>query len=104
MKEELERLIAQAVQSLVGSVLPQPIDPGAISVERTRDATHGDYASSIALKLARVARKPPREIAEAILAALPPSPLLTRAEVAGAGFINFHLAQSAQSAVLAQVL
>ena len=104
MKEELERLIAQAVQSLVGSVLPQPIDPGAISVERTRDATHGDYASSIALKLARAARKPPREIAEAIVAALPPSPLLTRAEVAGAGFINFHLAPSAQSAVLAQVL
>ena len=104
MKEELERLIAQAVQSLVGSVLPQPIDPGSISVERTRDAAHGDYASSVALKLARAARKPPREIAEAIVAALPPSPLLTRAEVAGAGFINFHLAQSAQSAVLAQVL
>ena len=104
MKDELERLIADALRTLVGSVLPQPVDPASISVERTRDASHGDYACSIALKLARIARRSPREIAEAILAALPASPLLARAEVAGAGFINFYLAQSAQSAVLEQVL
>jgi arginyl-tRNA synthetase len=104
VKDELERLIADALRTLVGSVLPQPVDPASISVERTRDASHGDYACSIALKLARIARRSPREIAEAILAALPASPLLARAEVAGAGFINFYLAQSAQSAVLEQVL
>jgi arginyl-tRNA synthetase len=104
VKDELERLIADALRTMVGSVLPHPVDPATISVERTRDASHGDYASSVALKLARSARRPPREIAEAILAALPSSPLLARAEVAGAGFINFHLAPSAQSAVLAQVL
>jgi arginyl-tRNA synthetase len=104
VKDELERLIAEALQTLVGTVLPQPADPAAISVERTRDAGHGDYATSVALKLARAARRPPREIAEAIRAALPASPLLARVEVAGAGFINFHLAPAAQSAVLAQVL
>ena len=104
MKAELERLIAAAVQTLIGSVLPEPVDPAAISVERTRDASHGDYACNIALRLARSARKPPREIAAAVVAALPASGLVARAEVAGAGFINLYLAQSAHSAVVAQVL
>jgi arginyl-tRNA synthetase len=104
LKAELERLVADAIHTLIGSVLPQAVDPNAISVERTRDASHGDYACNIALRLARQAGKPPREIAEAIRAALPSSPLLSRAEVAGAGFINFYLAQSAQTAALAEVL
>lgn len=104
MKAELERLVADAIHTLIGNVLPHAVDPSAISVERTRDASHGDYACNIALRLARQAGKPPREIAEAIRAALPSSPLLSRAEVAGAGFINFYLAQSAQTAALAQVL
>ena len=104
MKAELERLIADAIATLIGSLLPGPVDPASISVERSRDASHGDYACSIALKLARSARQPPRAIAAAILAALPASPLLARAEVAGAGFINLYLARGAQTAVLAQVL
>lgn len=104
MKAELEQLIADAVATLVGSLLPEPVERSAIVVERTRDASHGDYACSLALKLARSARKPPRAIAEAIVAAMPASPLIARAEVAGAGFINLHLARDAQTAVLAQVL
>ncbi len=104
MKAELERLIEGALQSLHGTVLPEPVERDAISVERTRDASHGDYASNIALRLARSAGKPPRELAAAIVRALPASPLLARAEVAGAGFINLHLARSAQAAVLAEVL
>jgi arginyl-tRNA synthetase len=103
LKSDLEQLIADAVASLVGSVLPEPVERSAISVERTRDPAHGDYACSIALKLARSARQPPGAIATAIVAALPASPLLARAEVAGAGFINLYLARSAQTAVLAQV-
>jgi len=104
LKVELEQLIADAVATLVGTLLPQPVDRDSVVVERTRDAGHGDYACSLALKLARSARKPPRVIAEAIVAALPASPLLARAEVAGAGFINFYLARDAQTAVLSRVL
>jgi len=103
LKAELERLVAAAVATLVGTLLPEAVDSSAISVERTRDSSHGDYACSIALKLARSAHRPPRVIAEAILAALPQSPLLARAEVAGAGFINLYLARGAQTAVLASV-
>jgi arginyl-tRNA synthetase len=104
LKAELERLLADAIGTLVGTVLPEPIDASAINLERTRDAGHGDYASSIALKLARSARKPPREIAAAIVAALPASPLIARAEVGGAGFINLYLAQNAHTLVLTEVL
>ena len=104
MKAELERLIAQALQTLRGTVLTQRVEPDSINVERTRDASHGDYACNIALRLARSAGKSPRELAVAIVQALPASPLLARAEVAGAGFINLHLAPAAHWAVLAQVL
>jgi arginyl-tRNA synthetase len=104
LKGELERLIAEALKSLSGNLLPQAVDPAAISVERSREVGHGDFASNIALRLAKQARRPPRQLAEAIVAALPASPALTRAEVAGAGFINFYLAASAQNAALRQVL
>src|SRR6202167_3415703 len=104
LKAELERLLADAIGTLVGTVLPEPIDASAITLERTRDAGHGDYASSIALKLARSARKPPREIAAAIVAALPASAFIARAEVGGAGFINLYLAQDAHTLVLTEVL
>jgi arginyl-tRNA synthetase len=75
-----------------------------VSVERTRDAQHGDYASNIALRLAKPAGRKPREVAEAIIAALPASAQVERAEVAGAGFINFYLAGNATQAALHAVL
>ena len=104
MKSELERLIADAINTLVGSVLPHAVDRAWISVERARDASHGDYACNIALRLAKSAGRPPREIAQAIVAALAPSPMLARAEVAGAGFINLHLLRGAHSAELRRIL
>jgi arginyl-tRNA synthetase len=104
LKSQLERLLADALNSLTGSVLPQAIDPGWINVERARDASHGDYASNIALRLAKLVGRPPRELAAAIVAALPASALVARAEVAGAGFINFHLVRAAHSSVLRAVL
>jgi arginyl-tRNA synthetase len=85
LKIELEELLAQALAGLPGGMLAAPVDRSWISVERTRDAQHGDYACNIALRLAKLAGRKPRELAEAIVAALPASPLLARAEVAGAG-------------------
>jgi arginyl-tRNA synthetase len=104
LKAQLERLIAHALHALAGSVLPEHIDSEPINVERTRDPSHGDYASNIALRLARRVGKPPRELAAAIVQALPASPLVARAEVAGAGFINLHLVRAAHAVVLAEVL
>ena len=62
-------------------------------VERARDPQHGDFASNIAMRLAKGARRNPRELAQAIIAALPANDLVAKAEIAGAGFINFRLRQ-----------
>ncbi len=103
MKTELEQLLLASLTRLTGSVLPQMPAASLVVVERTRDAQHGDFATNVALRLAKPARTNPRELAAAILAALPPNPLLARAEVAGAGFINFHLAAAAYARELASI-
>ena len=103
MKQELEQLLLASLTRLAGSVLPQMPSADAVVIERTRDAQHGDFASNVALRLAKAARRNPRELASAIVAALPESPLLERAEVAGAGFINFHLAPQAYARELAAI-
>ncbi len=104
MKAELEELLAQALQKLQGSYLSAPIERAAIVVERTRDAQHGDFSCNIALRLAKSSGRKPRELAAAIVAALPANPLLARSEVAGAGFINLYLVREAHGAVLRRVL
>ncbi len=103
MKQPLEQLLLEALQALSGSVLPAPPDPAVATVERARDARHGDFATSIALRLAKSARLSPRELAQAILEALPASPLVARAEVAGAGFINFFLSEEAYARELERI-
>ena len=95
MKSDLERLLQEALRTLVPSVLAEAVDPAQVVVERARDAQHGDFQSNIAMRLAKAARKNPRELAQAIVAALPKNPLVAGADVAGAGFINFRLAKDA---------
>ena len=103
MKSELERLLREALRSLVPAVLADAPDPAQVVVERARDPQHGDFACNIAMRLAKAARKNPRELAQAIVAALPANSLITRAEIAGAGFINFRLAKDAWFAELRSV-
>ncbi|MGN6453023.1 MAG: arginine--tRNA ligase domain-containing protein, partial [Steroidobacteraceae bacterium] len=103
LKQELEQLLWSALARLAGSTLAQAPPASAVAVERTRDAQHGDFASNVALRLAKAAGKNPRELAASIVAALPENALLARAEVAGAGFINFHLAPQAYARELAAI-
>ena len=84
-------------------VLSDPADPSLVVVERARDTQHGDFQSNIAMRIAKAARKNPRELAQALVAALPSNALITSAEVAGAGFINFRLAKDAWFAALTTV-
>ncbi len=104
MKDQISRLIQQALAALSATDLPAAAAQVAIELERTRDAAHGDFATSVALRLAKTARRNPREIAQAIVAALPASSLITKAEVAGAGFINFHLAPDAYARELERIM
>jgi arginyl-tRNA synthetase len=78
--------------------------PPEIIIERARQVSHGDYACNLAMQLARQLRKPPRDIANALIAALPHSPVVAKVEVAGAGFINVHIASAAKQAVVSAVL
>ncbi|MFZ9652229.1 MAG: arginine--tRNA ligase [Steroidobacteraceae bacterium] len=103
MKNALQQLLGTALETLQGSVIPGPVDPAAIVVERTRDATHGDFASNVAMRYAKAAGRNPRELAQAIVAALPPNALIERTEIAGAGFINFFLVKDLYARELVRV-
>jgi arginyl-tRNA synthetase len=103
VKDDLHNLLQRALQSLEGSLFSSPVDPQLITLERARDTSHGDFASNIAMRLAKVAGKPPRTIAEAIIAALPASPIIERVEVAGAGFINFFLTKDLYARELVRI-
>jgi len=98
LKQELERLLNEALKGLEGKELTAPDvarASTAIAIERTRDASHGDFSTNVAMKLAKSAGLAPRALADAIvreLRALPPSPQVAGFDVAGAGFINFRLA------------
>ena len=74
------------------------------TVERTRDPSHGDFASNVAMRLAKPARKNPREIATQIVDALGDSDAVDRVEIAGPGFINFHLSAGAFHGELEAIL
>ncbi len=93
MKQRIAALIAQSLEALGDSVrLPDDISEH-IRVERARDPSHGDYASTVALALAKTAGIPPRELASRLLERLPASSLLESVQVAGPGFINFTIAR-----------
>lgn len=99
LKTQLEDLLRQAA----AKVLPDhPVSQ--VPLERPRQADHGDFASSLALQLAKQAGRNPRQLAQQIQAALPASGLVAACEVAGPGFLNFRLDPGARFAVVRQVL
>jgi len=104
VKEEISQLLEQALKGLVEEgVLPEETRGTAIQVERARDRQHGDFACNLAMMLAKPARRNPRELATAIVDALPASDLVRKVEIAGPGFINFFLTPAAWHAVVADV-
>ncbi len=89
------------------SVALDSVAPGMaadIRLERPRDPAHGDFASNLAMQLARELKQSPRTIAERLVRELPRSSLVAKAEVAGAGFINFRLSAAARTGVVRRVL
>ncbi len=91
MKALAKALIESALQQLKqDSIIPAELRP-AISVERTRDKSHGDVASNIAMVCAKAAGVKPRELAQYIVARIPEADFLSRTEIAGPGFINFFI-------------
>ena len=104
MKTLIEELLTQALAALPESAVPAEARSVGIEVENTRDAQHGDFASNLAMRLAKATRQNPRKLAEALVRALPPSTAVAKVEIAGAGFINFFLSRDAYHAEIGTVL
>jgi len=103
MKQHIEGLVQQALKQLqeIGEL---PTLPSVVQVEAVKDKQHGDFASNIAMMLAKTAQKKPREIAERIVQVLPSSEKIKKVEIAGPGFINFFLTANAMHDVIKQIL
>ena len=97
LKDQLALLIGIALETVA------PDAPVSLEIERPKNSDHGDFSSNAAMQLARPLKKNPRELAQLILTELPKSPLIARAEIAGAGFINFHLTPAAWHGLVPQI-
>ena len=104
MKDTIISLLEGAVDALKHQgVLPNDLTP-TIKVDPTKDKAHGDYATNLALMLAKPSGMKPRELADTLVAALPASDAIQKTEIAGPGFINFFAAADAAAQIVAQVL
>jgi len=102
MALNVTELLAGAVKTaLHAAALPAP---EAVAWEIPREAQHGDYATNVAMTLARPARRPPRQVAEAIVRHLPAVAAIERVEIAGPGFLNVFLAPQWCAEALREIL
>lgn len=92
-REKLQGLISEAIEQAVNNGDLTLTDIPEINLETPKDPNHGDFASNIALVAAKAARKPPRDVAAALIKHIPVGGFVTKVEVAGPGFINFFLSQ-----------
>lgn len=103
MKDTIAELLGEALNNVIaerGSDLKAP----AVQLESTRDPSHGDLASNLALAAAKGLGMKPRDLAEALCAALPAHPAIEKTDIAGPGFINFFLTADSQGAVVQEIL
>ncbi len=103
MTEDIKTHLSGLMRAALLSLAPDQADT-PILIERPKQAAHGDYACNLAKKLARALKRNPREIAQLLLGEIPPSPFVARTEIAGAGFINFHLLPAAKLDVVRRIL
>lgn len=103
MRNKLEALIQQAVITLKKEGVIDGDIFVNITLERSRDAQYGDFASNLALMLAKPTKLSPRVLAEKLVAALPKDSAVTKVEIAGPGFINFFMDSSSQSDIVKQI-
>ena len=104
MKQTLENLLETTFDTLVSQGIIPADAPRKIQVDRTKDKTHGDFATNLAMILAKPAGMKPRDLADKIVAALPDNTAITKVDIAGPGFINFFMSSDSRFAVVRQAL
>ena len=95
MKQQLRTTLQQAVGSALSSISADALDIPEIQLDVPRNSDHGDFSTNIAMVLAKTVRMAPRELATLVVEQLDSNPILERAEIAGPGFINLHIANAA---------
>jgi len=100
---DLRAHIAGLLEAARTTVAPAQMEAKVV-IERPKQAQHGDYACNVAMQLAKPLKRNPRDIASALIAALPASSYIAKTEIAGAGFINFFLKPEAHQATVAHIL
>ena len=105
MKQHITDLTRQALEQLEAEqILPQGTASTQIHLERTRQKSHGDFATNISLAMAKKAGTNPRDLAQQIIEALPSSDQITKVEIAGPGFINFFVTEASSLSVIADIM
>jgi len=94
MTEELKQLLERAVDDIARDVEQELPEGFMVRLERPRQAGHGDWATNIAMQLAKPFGMRPRELADKLIDKVPLGEIVEKAEVAGPGFINFTLASN----------
>ncbi len=102
-KDHLRELVHQGLLDLKRAGLITSENEPPFVIERTKSAGHGDYATNVAMLLAKPLRRNPRELAQELANRMPKSQNIERIEVAGPGFINFHLTLACRQNVIRRV-
>ncbi|KGM56143.1 arginine--tRNA ligase [Lysobacter arseniciresistens ZS79] len=104
MKASIRALVAQAIDALrANGTVPADLELPDFVIERPKTRAQGDFSTNAAMLLAKPARSNPRAIAQAIVDALPGNDDIAKVEIAGPGFINFHVAEAAWRRQLGEV-
>ncbi|HZX78373.1 arginine--tRNA ligase [Lysobacter sp.] len=105
MKATLRALVAQAIDALrAAGTLPADLATPEFVIERPKSQAQGDFSTNAAMLLAKPARSNPRAIAQALVDALPATGDFSKVEIAGPGFINFHIDESVWRGQIGEVL
>jgi arginyl-tRNA synthetase len=104
LKKQIQELLLQSLAILESKEIIPASKDLVIKIENSRGPEHGDFASNIAMTLAKTAKTNPRQLAQDIIDQLPESDVLERVEIAGPGFINFFLKQNAHQATVVDIL
>ncbi|MDG1870121.1 MAG: arginine--tRNA ligase, partial [Candidatus Thioglobus sp.] len=103
MKEQLQNLLTKCIGDLIDQGVISEM-PSKIRLDHTKEKSHGDYATNIALILAKQANMNPKELAQTIIKQLGAAEFIEKTEIAGPGFINFFLSSESSSSVINEII
>ena len=103
MKDQLQNLIKKCIQDLISKGILIEMPPN-VRLDHTKDNSHGDYATNIALMLSKQAKMKPVDLAKIIVDQLEESSFINKIEIAGPGFINFFISDESSSSVVSEII